>query len=150
MTAKRKTPEAMHVEYVRSSGNNDGPSFGTFWKWLVGIASIVTGAALIGGFTWMWNMQDSMTKLSGAVVVNADSVKSLASLLDRLQQSDASQAATLATVQVQQSNSQTNASNANITLSARIERIESSLAARIDSMEREARWRANQQQSGRR
>ena len=146
---KRKgAPATLRYEYVREGvpAESAGPSFSVVWKGMMGVFSVVMAAAMIAAFTWMWNMQDSNTKLTLAVSNNLDAIKSLTTAVERLQQSDSTQAATLATVQVQMTNNQTNASAANITLSARIESTRSELAARLDSIEREARWRSNMQQ----
>lgn len=142
-TRKAKAQPTLRYEMVKTGGDasHDGPSFSVVWRWLMGVFSgamvLLMGAAM----TWLWNTQGSLTTLTSAVSSNAESIRTVTSLLDRLQQSDAQQAATLAAVQVQLTNNQTNSTAANITLSARIESTRSELAARLDNMEKEARWR---------
>lgn len=139
---KPKAPapaETVHYERIRQSSDSgsDTPSFSTVWKWFMGGMSLALGAGMIGAFTWMWNMQNSMTTLTGSVASNTDSIKalvasdvSISSRMDRQGDTLAQHAVTMAAVQVQLTNAQSNASAAAITL-----------ANRMDRWEQEARWR---------
>lgn len=95
------------------------PSFGAIWKAFITIATTVAGAALVGLFTWIWNVDNELTRLVTRVDGNARAIESLATI-----------PTAVATIQATQSLQQSTNQNALLQISDRIRMIE-----------QEQRWR---------
>lgn len=107
-------------------------------KWAGGVLATIVAAALIFMGSWIWNQQETVTKLSATVSNLAEVIRGNANAVERLQASDSTQQATLAAVQVQMTNIQTNQASAILTL-----------AGRLDRMEQQQVWRERMQQQSR-
>lgn len=108
---------------VAAATPEDGaPSFGYVFKILTGIAGGVLTAAIIGMGSFLWNVNNDLTRLSARVDNQGEKIKTVETL-----------PTIVSTMQALQQSQQTVQQSANVTL-----------ANRMEQLEREAKWRDRQ------